>query len=613
MTNPAGFWAQKNAAVLSATASKSELPTEPKKDLPSEKAKDQIPLEKPQKTSWADIVEDDVDLPVQPAPTSANGKTNGIANGAPFRETADLHPSQEKKSWRPVTAGGPSSANGSGAKEEWNSFPSKREVMLEKKLETKEKRIQDLESELGKKDSDKNARVQELEAKLQKSESNQDDRIQELESELQKKQSWIEELVAQVDEKDRQAQALEQDLDKKGSRIHELEAVITTIKDAMERKEREEKVSPSSQPQLSPEEEPWVEVDKPSAPKAKNEAPKDAVEATREEIREPPASDTETMSELDLPEPVKKPELPASPSPPAPQTPRKTPAPSVAISKASTPKDVPPPKPAPKLSFPLKNGGKIEKTVATETWANHPDNAPGSWSAGQTTKDIRDMTQAERQALGKGPAITVMVGKDQFKGVPKHMFMYVSPKVRAYFDEHPNETYISLPEGKVARPVMQLIVDWLKNMCTSPKVYSLKLRGNTMEDLAIRRDCYWLGMEKYVAHFTRQYCDKVRADFPGLENVALIEKNTADDDTLFRCVCNNLAVSRLKKNIPEPEKFEAFLEKHPRLAQAIGSIEVQLKANRSGASTPKLGPKKGGKKSSPLKANAGSAEAAPES
>ncbi|KAF2652985.1 hypothetical protein K491DRAFT_695139 [Lophiostoma macrostomum CBS 122681] len=603
MTNPAGFWAQKNAAVFHATtpASKSQAPGEVSKDDSKPSPGNPIALEKPQnKTSWADIVEEDGDLPVQATPTPINGKANGIVNGTSFKKNAGSHPSQEKKSWRSVKAGGPSSANGSGAKEEWTSFPSKREAAPDQTTKKMDERIRDLESELQKKEF-------ELETK---------------ELELQNKESWIKTLVAEVDDKDRKTNALEEDLDKKSQRIHELEAVIknlqVSLKVAIKSKEQEGKISSTLKPQPAPEEETWVEVNKPSASVKEHEARKDDASETEQpaQLQSPPTSEAEIMSELDLPAPLEDAESPEpSPAaaPEAPQPPQTQQVSTAAKPKAPTSKDVPPPKPAPKLSFPLKNGGKIEKNAATETWANHPENKPGSWSAGQTTKDIRDMTQAERQALGKGPTITVMIGNKQFHGVPKHMFMYVSPKVKAFFDDHANESYLSLKEGQVAPAVMQVIVDWLKNMCTSPKVYSLKLRGDTMQDLAIRRDCYYLGMEKYVAHFTKQYCDKVRSGFPSLENIALIEKSTGDDDTLFRCMSNNLAVARVKNNIPEPEKFEAFLEKHPRLAQAIGSIEVQLKANRSGASTPKQGPKKVGKRGSPLKGNAGSAGVAPES
>ncbi|KAF2745281.1 hypothetical protein M011DRAFT_469657 [Sporormia fimetaria CBS 119925] len=92
-------------------------------------------------------------------------------------------------------------------------------------------------------------------------------------------------------------------------------------------------------------------------------------------------------------------------------------------------------------------------------------------------------------------------------------------------------------------------------------------------------------MEMYVAHFTRKYCDKIRAGFIGLDNIAIIEKNTDANDSLFDCLCNNLALSRLRKTIPEPEKFEEFCRQHPYLAERVRRIESRLSRGRSGSLT----------------------------
>jgi hypothetical protein len=239
--------------------------------------------------------------------------------------------------------------------------------------------------------------------------------------------------------------------------------------------------------------------------------------------------------------------------------------------------------PAPKLNFPIKkvpNADREEKTLA---WVTQPVNTSGSsgrWSFGSSEKDIRDMALHERNELFKGPSVNVLIGTENLRGFPKHMLMAVSPKIRDYFLKNPNETYIAFPAGSIAVPVMQILRDYFRSMGIQKSVYSLKLRYNWQQDLAIRRDCCFLGMDKYVAHFTRQYCDKVREGFVGFENIALIEKNTTDDDALFNCLANNLATMRRRGNLPDPEKFEAFLKQHPRLAQAIGSIDTRIHANR---------------------------------
>ena len=149
----------------------------------------------------------------------------------------------------------------------------------------------------------------------------------------------------------------------------------------------------------------------------------------------------------------------------------------------------------------------------------------------------------------------------------------------------------------VSVEVMKLIVDWLKGMSTSPAVFSVKVRNDIQEDVAIRRDFLQLGMEQYCKHFTRNICSAIREGFIGLPQIACIENNAKDNDAVWECLTNNLAMLRVKKTIPEPEKFEDFLKKHPRLAQAIGSVERHIKNNRngrSGTSTPRRGDKRKG-------------------
>jgi hypothetical protein len=246
----------------------------------------------------------------------------------------------------------------------------------------------------------------------------------------------------------------------------------------------------------------------------------------------------------------------------------------------------------PVLNIAIKNGGRIvTKAEATEDWTEHLTSHPGSWSAGSTTKDIRDMSLSERTRLFGGPTITVLIGKQPVRNVPKRMFMYLSPTVNTFFQENRQATYMALPERSIAVPVMDLLNEWMTDMVSNPKTWSLKIRENPLVDLAVRRDCAYLGMGQYVRHFTRKYCDKVRDGFPGYDMITQIEKNTADDDALWVCLANNLANLRVRRTIPNPAQFDAYLIQHPRLAQAIGRIETRLKSpsKKKSNETPKSG------------------------
>jgi uncharacterized coiled-coil protein SlyX len=240
--------------------------------------------------------------------------------------------------------------------------------------------------------------------------------------------------------------------------------------------------------------------------------------------------------------------------------------------------------PAPKLSFPIMNGGRIGSKASTKTPAINTPTFP--WPVGQPAKDIRDMSQSEREDLYQGPTITVIIGDAQIRGVPKHMFMAASPKVREYFEQNPQETYIPFPRAEVAVPVMDTIKNWLECMGTYNVVFSIKLKKDPAHDLLVRRNCIYLGMDKYVAHFTRQYCDRIRDEglaFLTFDTMAIIEKNTEDNDSLFFCLANNIASLRQRGKIPEPEKFDEFLAQPQlsRLSETISKINSKLVVSRN--------------------------------
>jgi hypothetical protein len=457
----------------------------------------------------------------------------------------------------------------------------------------------------------------------------QEKRVTELEVELLKKDGYIADLVAQVDEKDRRVASLEAQVTSQQRRIAALEDTNEKLLAKLE--EAPKTSSDTSESTLSTE-----SIDSTAKPvevgitefkkytqiltsQAHRKQPEDSNVATKAEPTEEPENNAQTGLHADnhvqnagetiakkfvdgpqdtqsVAEPLEddrtgEQNAVNKESPAVKTTQLETPgAKSAWGSQDGSPKSPKSPTttgpavpPAPKLSFPLQKVSTRERAKQTADWVSQPVNNTsniGGWSKGHPERDIRDMTLQERSALFNGPSVNVMVGKENLRGFSKHMLMAVSPRIREYFLKNPKETYIAFPAGAVAVPVMQILRDYLRAMGTQKTVFSIKLRFNWQQDLAIRRDCCYLGMGMYVAHFTRQYCDKVREGFVGLDNIALIEKNTADDDALFKCLANNLANMRRRGTLPDAEAFEEFLKKHPRLSQAIGSIDAAITANR---------------------------------
>ncbi|KAF2729620.1 hypothetical protein EJ04DRAFT_588402 [Polyplosphaeria fusca] len=247
------------------------------------------------------------------------------------------------------------------------------------------------------------------------------------------------------------------------------------------------------------------------------------------------------------------------------------------------------PKPAPVLKFPGEN--KIQSHLKSlpmmaptkPAFIPQPAVSKNGWTGSSKNLDIRDMTLGQRVELFRGPSVAIYIGQHPLRGAPKHMLMQASKSANAYFTEYPQAESVHFPINSMAFPAVKHIVDWLIDMGSCKKVYSIPLLPDKfLENLSIRRAARVLGMDRYVNHFTKNYCDYIRAQMPTLDELAIIEKFCAQNDPLFECLVNNLAHKQIKGEIPNTEGFEKFLEKHGKLAVEIkDSCAKILKSRRN--------------------------------
>lgn len=358
----------------------------------------------------------------------------------------------------------------------------------------------------------------------------------------------LQNVLNSIEDKDRYIEELIAELEERGSEIKELEGYLATER---RRNAQLEKRVESLTLQLDPTE----PADSPTSSRASSPEAKAAPILSRPETESASKSKAATPSQP----PVPSPELPELPK--APKTPKAIPAVV---------------KPAPVLTFPIYNGGKVV-AKNSKTTTDPPENIPSVLAPDnyQPIKDLRDMTLEERAELFRGPTITILIGNEQVRNVPKYMFMAASPRARTFFLQNPKETYMPFDAGEITAVVAAKVRDWLVNMGSSKRVFSLKLHGNIVEDLAFRRDCILLGMDKYVAHFTRQYCDKIRKGFPSLDDIAVMETFATREDAVWDCLCNNLANMRVRNEIPDRAKFDEFLKRHEKLAKGMEAVDAK--------------------------------------
>ncbi|KAH7136117.1 hypothetical protein B0J11DRAFT_519979 [Dendryphion nanum] len=155
------------------------------------------------------------------------------------------------------------------------------------------------------------------------------------------------------------------------------------------------------------------------------------------------------------------------------------------------------------------------------------------------------------------------------------MLMAVSLKARERFTKSPYAAFFDIPESTIDINAVKYVLDWVQAMFTSRHVFSIKLTNDDVLNVKIRNAAILMGMKRYVAHFTRQYCDRIREGFPTFDTMIAIEEHTVDDeDKLFVCLVHNLAHARRINRNSTPEAMEKFLAKHARLRHAIDKLDA---------------------------------------
>ncbi|KAF2114367.1 hypothetical protein BDV96DRAFT_95263 [Lophiotrema nucula] len=242
-----------------------------------------------------------------------------------------------------------------------------------------------------------------------------------------------------------------------------------------------------------------------------------------------------------------------------------------------------PPPPAPVLKFPVLNkpkskvsaaGGKPNVSITDDNgvfMVIPSTEGGGGWSANAKAKDIRDMSREERAELAKGETVEIHVGEKIVRGVPKRMFMQVSKKAAEYFtkDKHVNMVQMDANTASVA--AIRHVVEYMKDMGTSAKVYSIPLCGDKFDqNVLVRQAAKKLDMDRYVSHFTKQFCDQIRNGMLNLKQMHQVVTSFGPGDAVVECLANNLAHERIKTNSAPPSgDYKTFLDHHERFTKFV--------------------------------------------
>ncbi|KAI4629437.1 uncharacterized protein J4E87_003701 [Alternaria ethzedia] len=263
-----------------------------------------------------------------------------------------------------------------------------------------------------------------------------------------------------------------------------------------------------------------------------------------------------------------------------------------------------PPAPKPKtLTFGIDMSKYGKKPVASAAAKIAPKSSPVAELNGHTTPwghssrlardktgtmpelnpaaDIRHMSHGQRVVFGNGPEVIVKLGEAKLAAIPKYVLMQCSGKAYKYFTANPDATSWILPAGSMDADAATAHLKWMDEMTYQSRVYSVRLQTETVYDkknLHICRAARVLGLNNtYVAQFTKQFCDRIRAQDVSFEFMDLLcQLAYPENDPVFDCMVHNLVNQKKVGNAKGAADLENLMAKHQSLKEKVEKIEKRI-------------------------------------
>ncbi|KAI4655055.1 uncharacterized protein J4E79_008120 [Alternaria viburni] len=194
----------------------------------------------------------------------------------------------------------------------------------------------------------------------------------------------------------------------------------------------------------------------------------------------------------------------------------------------------------------------------------------------QALDNLLEMIRAQRQALLRGPCVTVHVGKTSVEGISKRAAMAASSVLHKHFSANPHSLEYRFSRGQVhPGAVRLLLIGWMQETCDEFEAYAVPAQKTFGEDVALLRAARLLGMERYCSHIHAGYVEYLKTQLPSYEEIVAVEQNAmSNKDPLWTAMVNHLCHERHDRFIPDPDDFAAFLDKHTRLKKAMESADT---------------------------------------
>jgi hypothetical protein len=211
------------------------------------------------------------------------------------------------------------------------------------------------------------------------------------------------------------------------------------------------------------------------------------------------------------------------------------------------------------------------------------------------SSDIRTMPLHQRALFENGPKMQVKMGDITLATLPKYFMMQCSHKAFKYFTDSPEASTLDFPANSMHPAATAKIFKWMEDMAHRGGAFSISLfHGEKADEKNIHtsRAARVLGLHNmYVGHFTRTYCDRIRAGITLDLMAMIIHLSYPENDPIYKCLVESIAYHRIRGDTKEPEKLNLFLGKYADLKAEVEKSEMGLKKKREGVAKASKGGK----------------------
>lgn len=202
--------------------------------------------------------------------------------------------------------------------------------------------------------------------------------------------------------------------------------------------------------------------------------------------------------------------------------------------------------------------------------------SPSSPVVNQGLENLLEMIRPKRQALLKGPRITIHIGDTSVTSIAKRAAMAASLTLQRHFAKNPQSMEYRFSRGQIhPGAVRLLLIGWMQDTCNEFEAHAIPSQKTFAEDIALLRAARLLGMQDYCPHIMTEYINYLKSELPSYEEIVAVEKNAkSDNDPLWTTMVNHLCHDRHKGLIHDVEEFEQFLEEHPRLKNSMKTADA---------------------------------------